>query len=566
MKFLKLNPSSLFWQLSLVVLATIPLFFLMLRPGFFPMQDDLQAFRQFEMDRCFQDLQIPCRWVPDMGYQYGYPQFEFYPPSVFYLGEIFHLIGFQFIDVIKILFILGFIFSGLSMYILLKEFFTKLAAFVGTILYLYTPFRATQVYVRGSLNEFFSFVFFPLIFWSSFKLIQERKIKYLCFFALSVGGLLLTHNLMSMLFLPVALVWIISWLVLLRAKRAILLVLGGGVLALGLAAFFILPLFFERSLVHLESLVGGYFDYRQHFVTVFELFISNHFGYGSSVLGPIDDLSLSTGIIQWVLALLGVVILFIKRKQHRHLMIISLSLVFVELGVLFMSHQRSSFIWSSLPFLVWLQFPWRFLEISVFLLAFLSGLVIFLIQSKFTKVIAILTIAVTIFLYGGNFKPREWLNISDKEKFSGQSWEKQLTISIFDYLPIYAKLPPNKIAPELPEVLEGQASFTRYQKGSNFQKGEVIASTSTLIRVPLFDYPGMAVYLNGQKIAHHHDDCRLQEYCLGLITFKIPKGTHKLEVKLTDTPLRQAANLASILSILALVGLIFTQGVKNVKR
>lgn len=566
MKFLKLNPRSLVWQLSLVVLATIPLFFSMLRPGFFPMQDDLQAFRQFEMDRCFQDLQIPCRWVPDMGYQYGYPQFEFYPPSVFYLGEIFHLIGFQFIDVIKILFILGFIFSGLAMYILLKEFFTKLAAFVGTILYLYTPFRATQVYVRGSLNEFFSLVFFPLIFWSSFKLIKERKIKYLIFFALSVGGLLLTHNLMSMLFLPIALIWIIIWLILLRAKKAVLLILGGGVLALSLAAFFILPLVFERSFVHLESLVGGYFDYRQHFVTLFELFISNHFGYGSSVFGPIDDLSLSTGIIQWVLALLGVVMLFIRRKHHQHLMIISLSLAFVELGTLFMSHQRSSFIWSSLPFLVWLQFPWRFLEISIFLLSFLSGLVIFLVQSKFTKVSAILIIALTIFLYGGNFKPREWLNISDKDKFSGQSWEKQLTISIFDYLPIYAKLPPNKIAPLLPEVLEGQASFTSYQKGSNFQKGEVTASQSALIRLPLFDYPGMTVYLNGQKIAHHHDDCRLQEYCLGLITFEIPKGTHKFEAKLTDTPLRQTANLLSIFGFLALGGLIFTQGAKNDKK
>jgi len=32
--------------------------------------------------------------------------------------------------------------------------------------------------------------------------------------------------------------------------------------------------------------------------------------------------------------------------------------------------------------------------------------------------------------------------MTDEEKFSGANWQKQLTSSIFDYLPIYAPLPP----------------------------------------------------------------------------------------------------------------------------
>ena len=107
----------------ILLLFIIPSFFRLLRPGFFPIQDDMQVFRLFEMDKCIQDFQIPCRWIPDGGYQYGYPQFNFYAPGVYYLGEIIHLIGFQFIDSIKILFILGFVFSGITMFVLAREFF-----------------------------------------------------------------------------------------------------------------------------------------------------------------------------------------------------------------------------------------------------------------------------------------------------------------------------------------------------------------------------------------------------------------------------------------------------------
>ncbi len=151
------------WIALLVLL--IPAFYQLLRPGFFWMQDDLQAFRIQQLDKCVKDFQIPCRWVPDAGYQYGYPQFNYYPPSVYYLGEIFHLIGFQFIDAVKILFILGFILAAIAMFIFLRSMFGKWPAYVGAIIYTYAPYKAVDVYVRGALSEFWSFVFFPLIFW-----------------------------------------------------------------------------------------------------------------------------------------------------------------------------------------------------------------------------------------------------------------------------------------------------------------------------------------------------------------------------------------------------------------
>ncbi|MDP3973525.1 MAG: glycosyltransferase family 39 protein [Candidatus Daviesbacteria bacterium] len=551
------NFLSRFRFLLLALVLTIPLYYSLIRPGFFPMQDDLQAFRLYEMHECFKDLQIPCRWIPDAGYGYGYPLFNFYSPGVYYLGEIFHLIGFQFIDVVKILFILGFLAGTFSMFFLIKELFGAWAGMVGALLFSYSPFKATEVYVRGSLSEFWAQVFFPFIFWSSYKLIKTSQIKYLILLALSWGLLLITHNLMSFIFAPLFLVWVIYWMLAEKKWISLPKVIGGILLGFGLASFFILPLIFERGFVHLETLLGGYFDYRQHFVSLYQLFISNHFGYGSSFLGPIDDLSLSVGIAHWIVGLMAVILAILNFKKYPKVAGIILTLATVEVMVIFLMHQRSSFIWENFSAIWWLQFPWRFLAASYFFLSILGGAAFFFLQKlldkKYVRILAVTMIAVLILLHGSNFQPKEWLNISDQDKFSQDSWQKQLTISIFDYLPIYAQLPPNHEAPPAPEILEGKVNIFSYEKGSNYQIGEVEVLEEATLRLPLFDFPGMEVTLNGKVINHVNDDCRGEDYCFGLISFTIPEGRHMIKVQLKDTSVRTIGNIITLVSFFIVV-------------
>lgn len=555
-----------------LILLIVPTFISLIRPGLFQMQDDLQVMRLYQMHKCIEDLQIPCRWVPDMGYQYGYPQFLFYSPSVYYLGEILVLLGVGFIDAIKILFILGFVLSALSMFILLKSFLGNWPAFVGAILYTYVPYKALEVYVRGALSEFWSLVIFPVIFWSSYQVVKQGKLKYFLWFALSVGGLMVTHNLMSLIFLPIAGVWILTWIYLEKAWKNIVTFVAGGLLSLGLAAFFVLPLIFESKFVHLETLLGGYFDWRQHFVNLNQLFISIHYEYGDSILGPLDKLSLSTGQIHWVVALVAIILAAVTFKRFKKIAVVTFVLGIVELLVLFLMHQRSTFLWEIFTPLSWLQFPWRFLAISIFLLSILSGIAVYLVDrldfklrgQNLAVIFGIILIVGSILLYGNFFKPYRWFDISDQDKFTGESWEKQLTISIFDYLPIYAKLPPNKKAPQYPEILEGEAEFTQYSKGSNFQTGQVIVNDEALIRLPLFDFPGMKVKVDGLEVTHWNDNCRGQEFCLGLITFKIPEGDHKIDGRLTRTPVRIAGDTISLISLAFLIWLLF-KGYKNEK-
>ena len=546
--------------LLLILILTVPLYYPLLRVGFFPMQDDLQAFRLYQMNECFKDFQIPCRWVPDAGYGYGYPLFNFYSPGVYYLGEIIHLVGIQFIDVVKILFILGFLGGTFFMFTLIKELFGKWPGLVSALLYSFAPFKATEVYVRGSLSEFWGQVFFPLIFWSSCMLIKTNRWKYLIWLAIGSGLLMITHNLMSFIFAPLFLIWIIFWIMTEKNWQITPKVLGGLALGFGLSAFFVIPLIFERGFVHLETLLGGYFDYRQHFVSFSQLFFSNRFGYGSSFLGPNDDLSLSVGIIQWILGLVSVILAILNFKKYPKVAAVVITLTALELVVLFLMHQRSSIIWQTFPQLQWLQFPWRFLATSTFLLSVLGGATIYFVSKTVNlallKIVSFSIIILVFVLYASFFRPKEWIEMTDQDKFSGQSWQKQLTISIFDYLPIYADLPPNHEAPSQPEILEGEVKMLSYQKGSNYQIGKVEVREDAKIRLPLFDFPGMQVSIDGKVVDHVNNDCRGEDYCFGLIAFPISMGQHTIKAQLKNTPPRLVGNIISLGSLILILFLL----------
>src|SRR3989304_10348317 len=85
--------------LAFSLLVVWPLFL----PGYFSHHDDLQVMRIFEMRRCFEDLQIPCRWVPDMGYGNGFPLFNYYSVLPYYLGAVLsYVLGY--IGAAKVLF------------------------------------------------------------------------------------------------------------------------------------------------------------------------------------------------------------------------------------------------------------------------------------------------------------------------------------------------------------------------------------------------------------------------------------------------------------------------------
>ena len=538
---------ALFSPLTIVLILVIPTFMALLRPGYFPMHDDISAMRLLEMDKCVKDGQIPCRWVPDMGYGYGYPQFNYYAPLPYYIMEVFHLGGLGFLDSVKAGFVLSLILSALGMYLLGKSLWGRAGGFVSALFYSYLPYRAVDMYVRGAVGELYGFAFLPFIFWSSKKILEgDKKARFI--FALSLAALFTSHNITSMIFLPFLLGWTVFLIIdqklrpLPDFKKRVLNLAASFAWGLGLSAFFTLPAFFERNLVHINSLIGGYFDYMAHFVSFGQLLFSSYWGYGTSEAGPWDEASFAIGIFHWAVPLM-VFILALALKAKRK---IPSLLFWIVSGVvaLFMAHGRSTVIWNALPFAAFIQFPWRFLLLSGFFFSTAAGAISLFFPKGVRSLLYASAISfIVVLFYAGIFRPVKWLDLSDEQKFSGEAWRLQQTLSIFDYLPIDVQKGPIYPAPDMPQIVWGNAEIIDWDKGTDWQKGKVKVFEKTRIMLPIYYFPNWEVRLGDKKLDVFH------EGELALVNVDIEAGEGELEARLKDTPIRTAANVVSIFAL-----------------
>src|SRR3990167_2425859 len=205
---MKINLASILIVLFFSILISFPL----LQPGLYLIHYDQHIARLFLFDKSLKTGQFPVRWVDGLGFNFGYPLYNFYPPFTYMLGEIFHLASFTYIDSIKLVFFSSIFFSGVAMYIFVKEQWGRAAGVVSSLFYLLIPYRALDLYVRGALAESFSFVWLPLILWSFYKIYKTNKTLYVYLSAIFLALLMITHNLIFlpfMLLLPFYLLFLI---------------------------------------------------------------------------------------------------------------------------------------------------------------------------------------------------------------------------------------------------------------------------------------------------------------------------------------------------------------------
>lgn len=547
------------WTLVLLLLLISLTVFSLFKPGYIFHHDDLHVMRIFEMRKCFEDLQIPCRWVPDMGWGNGYPLFNYYSAFPYYIGAILsYFLGYVYGA--KALFFIVITLGGITMYFLGKELFGKLGGLVAGSLYLFAPYRALDAYIRGAIAESFGLALIPLVFYFFFRLIKKySKLNFLGA-VFSLAAFLLSHNLMSMIFLPFFFLWVGFWLYQYKLKN-LKVIFSSFILGVGLSAFFLLPAFFEKSLIMSETLVSGGFQYWIHFVTLYQLFLDRSFGHGASMFGPVDTISFQIGWPHWwliiVFLLLGIIFLF--KKGYRSVFNDSqFQLGFITLLIflisIFMTHNKSTFIWQNIQILQYTQFPWRFLGLTIFSLSILGGLIISLVSKealgfaskKLQMSLAFLIIVVTVLFNWTYFFPVDtYKDANDKTKLSGNDWEFQRKASLLDYLPKTAP-EPTKAAPANPQVNFGNAKVKNFINKSNKWQFDVFVKEIAEIEIPVFEFPNWVVRVNNQKVNHSYSKD-------GRITLNLTPGNYKVEGNFTNTQIRTIANLITVISFLILI-------------
>ena len=531
-------------------LITWPVFL----PGYFFHHDDLQAMRVLEMRKCFDDLQIPCRWVPDMGYGNGFPLYNYYSALPYYIGGLLTYF-LSFIDASKALFFIPLVLGGFAMYFLGKELYGKLGGFVAGTLYLFAPYRALDAYVRGAVAESFALAIIPFVFLFSLRLIKEKTTFNLVGFVISLGAFLLCHNIMTLFFMPMVFVWMLL-LLLKYGKKSLKQIIIGTVLGISLSAFFVFPAYLEKGLVQSETLTSGGSDFRTHFVSVGQIFWERSWGYGGSVFGPNDTISFQIGFPHMFIFVISVILVFFTLIRKKKLDYITLFLIFCFLLAAFMMHNKSTFIWKSIDALRFAQFPWRFLSISIFTVSLLGGYVISAFPKRIMVVLCAITIALAVSLNWQYFQPRDfypWVN--DAHKFSDPLWEIQQKAGIMDYLPVTAYEPFAR-ASENPEILKGKAEVVDFNKKSNSFSAEINVSEKTSIEIPVFDFPNWIVFVNLQKVDHYREG-------IGRIAFDLEPGNYQIYGKLYDTNIRIISNWLSLISIFLIVLIIVNKRIQK---
>lgn len=547
------------------LLALLTLFFVSswaaLQLDLFYVHDFLHAARIAEMARGLSDGHIPVRWSQNFGYGYGMPLFQFYAPLPFFIGAIAFLSGFSIQLSTQLLFWLANAFTIPGAYLLGKKLFNTQGGLILAAVYTLAPYRAVNLFVRGAVSEAWGMAWLPWILYAGISFIQKQSYKSWLLLTASLSALTLSHNLIAMIFFPLSFLFIAGFeftqfkkSVELSKQRLLKLVQVGlaYIATIGVTAFYTIPALLEKQFTQVESvIIGGYFDYSLHFVGIRQLF-TDHFGYGGSSWDANDDMSFFLG---WgtLLGLLVTVVVFTttllkRRKTTKAQLIVFLSGLF-SLFSLFMTHSKSAFIWQTLPFLEFIQFPWRWLSLaSLFLAAAAAGFTTNIKSIRTNYVLVGAIVATSVWVGLGMFKPSAYLEDSKEFYFSESARIRAESSPVLpDYLPetftITQPVDEGTLVVNHPEIQE-------YRVITNKVASKVLQVTTTqpaTVVLATAAYPGWEVAVNEESVTH-------QITPEGLIAIPVSSGSSTILTTFRNTRVRAISDAISAFS-LVLIGL-----------
>ncbi len=570
----------------LVAMLCLPAVWPLMSPTLFASTDGLyHLYRLVDLDFCIRGWDLYPRWLPNLGFGYGYPVLNYYAPLTYYLAEVFHMLGSGYVASIELTFMAGFLLSAVCMYLYAKELMGRGPGIIAAVAYVYLPYHLSDCYVKGALAEFSAFVFLPLILWMFHRLMMRRQRRYLPLAAVSYAGLILTHNLSALVFSPFLLAYTVLLLALRREIKPLWYASLAILLGVGLSAFYWYP-GFRESLWVLAGRVGSTAkDSGLQFISLRELL--SHFVIYRYY--PHDDggMGVPFSLIEVGLAGLSVLVLVRLRRTltlstRYHL----LFFVAATLLSLFMMLRFSSFLWKSLPLLPYLQYPWRFLLVTSLSNSLLIGSALLLFAefrhqagatrgSKrllFAGITAGLTIGLLLIVANlghlavqpmylpGNDEAvtEQGVNLAGMAQFDyvisvmvrlwGFTWGLEYLPSPVEvpreefFLPM--ERPPSdrqQLAPgEIPHVVLGK-------QGPLSRALRIYTASDLRLSFHTFYFPGWQFYVDGQKVPSFPSGP------LGLVTTHIASGEHQVLLVFENTPARTAGTAISLASLSLLV-------------
>lgn len=329
-----------------------------------------------ELDRLWSDRVWYPRWAPDFSFGYGSPAFNFYPPLPRYLSVLIHRLGAPTSAAVNLTSALALLIAGPAMFLLARSIYGDRAGLVAGLGYTFAPYLADDTLQRLAVNEALAMSLMPLVLWAFGRLCDSENFRpaRVVTAALICAALILTHSLMTLMFIPLlaGYLFILRWV---RGRPSALIrnAALAGLLALGLTAFFWLP--FMRQVQWVQMWRAQVWDLTG------ELLYPLHFADLRSLLWPDmlwPDYTINNPLLQRMLGLpqvvLSVLALALAWRLPSRLARAATILFGVALVVsVFLITRASRPVWDNLSALQMIQFPWRFLTLASLASALLAG-------------------------------------------------------------------------------------------------------------------------------------------------------------------------------------------------
>lgn len=545
-KFIKIIKAN--WPILIILAISLFLLRWFLKPGFPETHDGqlyLARFANFYL--AFRDKHFPVRWAPNLQYKFGYPVFNFNYYTPFALGLLATIFGADFETGLKMVIFFSFFIGGLFWYLLIKKKFSKSAGLVSALIYLTAPYQMLDILVRCSIGEIVSLGLLPFILWSIDRLMDKANKLNLLITTLGLAIFSITHNIIFFFSTPVLFVF-----ALFKAKlnqkfklASLYPFIISFVLAAGLTQFFWTPALLEKKYTNIDQLDQMQKEYLDHFPS-FNQLIYSPWGNGYSYLGvEKDQMSFQIGPIHWLISLLSLSLLILKFKKTKNLKTTDPTVVFYALlfvlSVFFLT-PASIPIWKILPFVNYVQFPWRLLTFATLASAGLAGFVAHKLPKISWALVGLSLVYITYLV-----KPAGWFNHDDHFYF-----EFPFNTSIMSAnTPIWFNEIHN-IDLNIGKIndLNGISSFKEIAWKTQEHVYQIRAARDTEVLERTMYFPGWEVEIDGIKT---DIDYQKPDYP-GLITFKVPAGEHTIISRFTEnTPARILGNSISAVSLLALL-------------
>ncbi len=590
---LKLGP----W--ALVVALCLPALLPLAGPGFPRTDDGLgHLFRIVELDRGLRAGVLYPRWASELALGYGYPVLNFYAPLSYYAVEVLHLLGLGFLVAYKAALAASLLLAGLAAYLLARDVLNdRLAAVLAAVAYVVAPYPLADAYLRGALGESWTLVFIPLSLWAFGRLAwgsghemarESRNTRndrapfsffpwfrasrdpnarwvYAVVAALSLAALILSHNAIALVTLPflVAYVAFLLWQTHRESSfpasrfslpaRLFLLVLLA--LTLSLSSFYWLPALAEKQYTRVEDLLTGF-----------------HGGVAGQLvepwrlvqLAPVYDYAFDPATNPWRLGLVqalaatgGLAALRIRRLRA--------PLLFFALttgAVLFMLTTPSLPLWTSVPLISFVEFPWRLLTLAGLGAALLAGGLVAMLPTRPLLRGAVLAAAVVALMaasLGDLHPPLSTITEAEVNAATAARFDYDVgaigTNKASEYLPLTVQENPTQMPRDdllSRGVPAGPVPDVTFLRAAPFAVDLATAEDSPGGPVVLhqFYFPGWAAWVDDQPVPV------TPVGSLGLVRIDVPAGAHRVSFRFTDTPIRTLANLPALVGLVVLVGIL----------